>query len=249
MQQLPNHEPGPAHGERPYRSHLQPACLSCRQRKSRCQTEPGGAGGPCLMCRAHSTSCVYPEQGEQNRDAKRAAAAKSQRVNGRKRPSTRDRTPYRMATDGRVPLPSRAPGANATSASSSAGARGSTVHGLSGGKTTGHAAHQQPSTDEDDTSALEFGSADDHALNLHIVGPAMTKDSQVLSDYLCAIPGAVTRGSRMVVPVPASRSRPVLFHKVMKRPVGVPINRSPSAEKLEIIEKLLEPYTLDVIDV
>jgi hypothetical protein len=35
----------------------------------------------------------------------------------------------------------------------------------------------------------------------------------------------------------------------MKRPVGVPINRSPSAEKLEIIEKLLEPYTLDVIDV
>lgn len=95
---------------------------------------------------------------------------------------------------------------------------------------------------------MEFGSADDHALNLHIVGPAVTKDNQVLSDYLTAIPGA-TLGTRMVVPVPASRSRTILFTKVQKRPVGIAVNRSPSAEKLELIEKLLEPYAADVIDV
>lgn len=52
----------------------------------------------------------------------------------------------------------------------------------------------------------------------------------------------------MVVPVPASRSRPVLFTRVQKRPFGVPVNRSPAAEKLEMIEKLLEPYAGDVID-
>jgi hypothetical protein len=124
-----------------------------------------------------------------------------------------------------------------------------TVHGLSEGRPLTHHLQQPPNTPEDDQASLEFGTADDHALNLHIVGPAMTKDSQVLSDYLSAIPGAVTRGTRMVVPLPASRTTPVLFHKVMKRPVGVPANRSPSAEKLEIIEKLLEPYAEDVINV
>lgn len=91
-------------------------------------------------------------------------------------------------------------------------------------------------------------SADDQAQNLHIVGPAVTKDSQVLSDYLSAIPGA-TRGTRMVVPVPANRSGPVLFTRVQKRPVGISLNRSPSAEKLEIIEQLIGLQASDVIDV
>ena len=90
-------------------------------------------------------------------------------------------------------------------------------------------------------------SADDHTQNLHIVGPAVTKDSQVLSDYLSAIPGA-TRGTQMVVPVPANRSRPVLFTRVQKRPVGISINRSPSAEKLDIIEHLIGPSVSDAID-
>jgi hypothetical protein len=52
----------------------------------------------------------------------------------------------------------------------------------------------------------------------------------------------------MIVPEPASCSRPVLFTEVQKRPVGVILNRSPSAEKLEIIEKLLEPHSEAVID-
>lgn len=117
-----------------------------------------------------------------------------------------------------------------------------TVHSL-----TGHeiSSRNQEAINTDEPSTLEFDSADDHALNLHIVGPAMTKDNQVLSDYLSAIPGA----TRIVAPVPVSRSRPVLFTRVQKRPVGITINRSPSAEKLEMIEKLLEPHTADVIDV
>lgn len=200
------------------------------------------------MCRAHGTACVYPG-GEQSRDQKRTAAGRNQRLTGRKRNGTKDRIPFRTTSDGRVPLPSRPSGSGSLSASSSAEAHSATVHGLSDGRLAGHPAQQQLNNDEDEPTALEFGSADDNALNLHIVGPAMTKDSQVLSDYLSAIPGAVTRGSRMVVPVPASRSGPVLFHKVMKRPVGIPVNRSPSAEKLEIIEKLLEPCTADAIDV
>jgi hypothetical protein len=35
---------------------------------------------------------------------------------------------------------------------------------------------------------------------------------------------------------------------VQKRPLGVTVNRSRAAEKLEIIENLLQPYTAEVID-
>ncbi|KAH6605911.1 hypothetical protein Trco_005064 [Trichoderma cornu-damae] len=101
--------------------------------------------------------------------------------------------------------------------------------------------------DQEEASALALGSDDDQHLNLHIVGPAATNDSQVLSTYLSGIPGA-TRSTRMIIPEPASCSRPVLFTEVQKRPVGVKLNRSPSAEKLEIIEKLLEPHGEAVID-
>lgn len=102
-------------------------------------------------------------------------------------------------------------------------------------------------TDQGEESTLALGSDDDQHLNLHIVGPASTNDSQVLSTYLSGIPGA-TRSTRMIIPEPASCSRPVLFTEVQKRPVGLKLNRSFSAEKLEIIEKLLEPHNEAVID-
>lgn len=49
------------------------------------------------------------------------------------------------------------------------------------------------------------------------------------------------RSTRMVIPESAGRSRPVLFTMVQKRPLDVAVNRSPSAEKLEVMEKLVEP--------
>ncbi|KAF7528436.1 hypothetical protein G7054_g10136 [Neopestalotiopsis clavispora] len=44
--------------ERPYRSHLRPACHPCRRRKSRCKHEAQSSS--CLMCRVHGTDCVFP---------------------------------------------------------------------------------------------------------------------------------------------------------------------------------------------
>lgn len=79
--------------------------------------------------------------------------------------------------------------------------------------------------------------------NPHIVGPANTNDSQVLADYLSIISNSNNNGGlRMVRPVPASRSKPVLFATVKKRPIGVDGFPSPAREKLHIIEQLLEPY-------
>lgn len=99
----------------------------------------------------------------------------------------------------------------------------------------------------DEDSPLSLGSANDDGLNLHIVGPAVTNDSQVLTDYLSGLPG-VTRSTRLVIPQSAGRSKPVLFTMVQKRPLGIAVNRSIAAEKLEIIEQLLQPYTVEVID-
>ncbi|PYI13137.1 putative Zn(II)2Cys6 transcription factor [Aspergillus violaceofuscus CBS 115571] len=43
---------------RPYRSHLHPACFSCKKRKSRCRTQNDST--ICIMCQAHSTECIFP---------------------------------------------------------------------------------------------------------------------------------------------------------------------------------------------
>ncbi|KAI6780964.1 putative transcriptional regulatory protein-like protein [Emericellopsis cladophorae] len=242
-------------GERPYRSHLQPACLPCRRRKSRCQTESDATA--CLMCRAHGTDCVYP--GDAKVDDQRAAAPGNVKASTttpakrRRRSSALPRTTISAARTSRAHLPPRLPPTTVspimertrlpnllsplppiTHAQPPAAAEAATTS-IAG------RAHQNM-YDEDPFDS----SADDQAQNLHIVGPAVTKDSQVLSDYLSAIPGA-TRGTQMIVPVPANRSRPVLFTRVQKRPLGVSLNRSPSAEKLEIIENLVGADAADMI--
>lgn len=94
---------------------------------------------------------------------------------------------------------------------------------------------------------MGLNAADDENLNLHIVGPAAADDSRVLTQYLSGVPDA-PRSSRMVVPVSSGRSRPVLFTAVQKRPLGIATHPSPSAEKLEIVEKLLEPNLDAIID-
>ena len=213
--------------ERPYRSHLQPACVPCRRRKSRCQREANS--NACLMCRVHRTECLFPE-------------ASSQQTPERKRPRT-----------GRLsqrPPPSATPSSLAPTTSIQAPApvhqnntyteTNSREHIRNNGLSRNSHQHRA------DTS-LTLDSADEQHLNMHIVGPAATNDSQVLADYLSGIPGA-TRSTRMIVPESTSRSRPVLFTMVQKRPVGVTVKSSPSAEKLEIIEKLLEPFAEDLVD-
>lgn len=65
--------------ERPYRSHLRPACLQCKRRKSRCKIEAHSPA--CLMCRVHGTSCTFPQKanrGRSNTAIRPAASSTSQ---------------------------------------------------------------------------------------------------------------------------------------------------------------------------
>lgn len=214
--------------ERPYRSHLRPACVPCRRRKSRCQTEADSDS--CLTCRAHRTECFFPGESVPPRATH---PGRGQRRRSQLPTASHDaaaaRTQSHSATTRTAPV-STAPAAAVSSVPPSQ--HGGPVSVFNSGE---------------EESPLTLGARDDQQLNLHIVGPAVTNDSQVLSDYLSGIPGA-TRSTRMIIPEPASSSRSVLFTMVQKRPVGLPVNRSPSAEKLAIIEKILEPHIPDLID-
>ncbi|PHH66533.1 hypothetical protein CDD81_7008 [Ophiocordyceps australis] len=226
--------------ERPYRSHLRPACLPCRRRKSRCQTEAGADG--CVTCRAHRTPCVFPD------------------LPSRNRPCTKTASPSRLPRGGGRGDVSASTRARSTSARRGTARQGTSTTSSDAPRLPHMAsttalmtkANQQPSghgldMDLDDGSSMGLDASDSHHVNLHIVGPAVTNDSQVLADYLSCIPEAM-RSTRMVVPDSAGRSKPVLFTMVQKRPLGVSVNRSPSAEKLEVIEKLLEPCAAATVD-
>lgn len=234
---------------RPYRSHLRPACVPCRKRKSRCQTEP--ASDICLMCRAHATECSFPPNPSSGSSSTRPPDSARRRRASQAVASAGINAGNTNTTSG---LPATTPSVSLPNVT----IRESHVTqqtfqnpvplGISPDavRNIGWTPQNQEGPPEDE-SPLALGSVNDQPHNLHIVGPAVTSDNQVLSDYLSAMPGA-TRGSRLVAPVPGNRSRPVLFTMVQKKPLGLTPGRSPSADKLDIIEKLLEPHCEEMVD-
>lgn len=221
----------PTTNTRPYRSHLRPACIACRKRKSRCKIETGSAS--CHLCNAHGTECIFPDQSDaSNGQASPQAGSKRQRTDPQHRG-----TPNAPS----LSLPS-APDA----LTSSLNVQHSIDRGehlpsipnvpldLRNGSDTSPR-HQPPPL------ATPLARDDVEEETPHIVGPANTQDSQVLADYLSVI-SHEHGGMRMIRLLPASRSKPVLFARVQKRPLGALDDSNPSRRKLVVIEKLLEPY-------
>jgi hypothetical protein len=240
---------------RPYRSHLQPACIPCRKRKSRCQSEESSEA--CLMCRAHRTECIFPPESGANQ----SSTPKSRRRAKRDSRASAARTPRNSSS---VPGPVSVPppdnsvieqstlgiGLDSIQTPTHRSIRDTTARNAASGiSPLASRSAEWPQRDaQPEESPLALGSNDGQQHNLHIVGPAVTSDNQVLSDYLSAMPSSA-RGSRIVRPVPGNRSRPVLFTMVQKRPVGLDSNRSFPEERLQLIEKILEPFASDVLDV
>ncbi|KAH8652350.1 fungal-specific transcription factor domain-containing protein [Xylariales sp. PMI_506] len=212
----------PAPNERPYRSHLRPACNPCRRRKSRCKIEEHAFS--CLMCRVHGTECTFPNDAPQSTSPTPSRVHKSPVP---KKPSSRSpalRSPVALNERSSIsaavenPPPASVPWAPDLC--------------------NGDEIIQRTPLSVDDTEQE----------NPHIVGPANTSDSQVLTDYLSSISNG-TRGVRMIRPVPSSRTKPVLFASVKKRPVGMDVISNPPREKLIIIEKLLESFIEPLMDI
>ncbi|KAL6918073.1 hypothetical protein FSST1_009568 [Fusarium sambucinum] len=240
---------------RPYRSHLRPACVPCRKRKSRCQSDESGEAA-CLMCRAHRTECVYPQKfrvldpsstPKTRRRAKRdsrTSVAETLRDGSHPGPaSVLDDSLIEQSTLSIGPDP--IPTSNHGSIQDTVARSVAPVISPLASRNTEWPPQQDAQPEE---SPLALGSNDEQQHNLHIVGPTVTSDNQVLSDYLSAMPSSA-RGSRIVRPVPGNRSRPVLFTMVQKRPVGLDSNRTFPEERLQLIEKILEPFASGVLDV
>lgn len=214
--------------ERPYRSHLRPACGPCRRRKSRCKME--GSSPCCLMCRIHGTECLFPEDSEQSGSSSNS-------------PTTLKRDRKRAARTRQAPILDPVP----TSPSIvDHGVSAAVVPEASGSADTIPWAGQE-SEEGGDYQPTPLSMDDTEQENTHIVGPANTADSQVLADYLSTIT-TDNGGMRMVRPVPGSRSKPVLFSTVQKRPMGVEVNTNQAREKLNIIERFLAPYAEQLIE-
>lgn len=209
------------------------------------------------MCRAHRTECIFPSDSPINQSStpkSRRRSKRDSRAAGARIPRDGSLVPAS------VPVP---PPDNSTIEQSALdiglesiptptrghirdSAARNPVPGISPLLSRSAEWSQQDAQAEE--SPLALGSNDEQQHNLHIVGPAVTSDNQVLSDYLSAMPSSA-RGSRIVRPAPGNRSRPVLFTMVQKRPVGLDSNRSFPEERLQLIEKLLEPFASDLLDV
>lgn len=194
--------------------------MACRKRKSRCKLEAHSAA--CLTCRAHGTECDFPPE---------------------KRRKTRPRSSAKRVASGDTQAePHSASYFNQSIASSAP------VPQLLSAASEGNVSISQPGpawpSEYANDPPLSLEGEDD---NPHILGPAGTSDSHVLADYLSSIPGGY--GMRAIRPVElGGSSPPIVFTKVQKRPLGMTVNSNPTLQKLQVIEKLIEPWSLHLVD-
>lgn len=216
---------------RPYRSHLHPACFSCKKRKSRCKTQ--NSSGVCMMCQAHGTECVFPRPDDVSQ--RRAPLLP------RKSPAS---TRQRFALS-RIIAPHQRPCAIPHTMPDPAGP-GTICPDIDPGGSIAlvDPPQMQPASVNQHTSeglpnlAGIVSEAGDNSS--HIVSPAVADDNEILERYLSAAPA----GQRCLVrtsPSPNRPLRPVRFNAVPRRPLGVAVNQSLAASKCEVIEKYMGP--------
>jgi hypothetical protein len=205
-------------GERPYRSHLRPACQACRRRKSRCKVDEGEEKG-CVMCRVHGTRCEFPTTPSRTSAHPRATATHGSK---RSRPTTQ-KSRAALAT---------APAPTPPSQQQHLATRHSDNNG------GGPAQHA--------TALIAGLGSPEEEESPHIVGPVVTSDTQVLADYLRADPhhAAGRRLARIMRPEPS----PVMFASVRRRPVGQTPNQTVASAKCLVIERIVEPFGDELID-
>lgn len=220
--------------QRPYRSHMHPACVPCRARKSRCESRRQSS---CVMCQAHGTDCVFP-----------AAVQSRRRSNNLRRNATsKEKNPSASVEPRMRCLSSTSPTLSPRSFQSY------TPQSEQYAQIGAMADHSSPSTGREDTStsALVDLVAKSDKGSSHVVSPAIADDDRVFQEYLSNTSYGQSR--RMVrfhlnLNNPSQYTRSILFHTVPKRGQREMESRSIAASNLKIIEKMIEPYHNDLID-
>ncbi|KAL2818649.1 fungal-specific transcription factor domain-containing protein [Aspergillus granulosus] len=203
----------PQHEGRPYRSHLRPACFSCRKRKSRCKT--GSAGEVCAMCQAYGTECIFPRPDDppQPRSSPRRLAPNSR--------SSR----FSQSRQELMHRPYPTPQTYSPSADTATSRNGQL--------------NPQSCAPEGEIPRLMGIVAEAEDDSSHIVSPAVADDNDILESYLSAIPSAQKRYLIRTSSSSDGHLRPVRFNLVPRRPLGVVANQSLAAARCETIEKYM----------
>lgn len=233
---------------RPYRSHMQPACLPCRARKSRCQT--GATTSTCAMCQAHGTECVFPQVAER-RQITPGQSRRSTPLSGRQTPSAASR----MQHSPRVSRTRRPSSISPTVSHRVLPAYTIPLcapFALVQDVMVNRPDRPTPPTSQQDESmsAMMGIIAQPDEGTSHVVSPAIADDDRVFQDYLSNTSTAQKR--RMVkfhlnLGQPTRHSRQILFNIVPKRGERETESRSIAASSCEVIEKLIDPYQDDLI--
>lgn len=249
--------------ERPYRSHHQPACVPCRKRKSRCKLGPG-TSATCLMCEVHGSNCVFPSAGSStpipgNAGQPSRAVARKARVS---RP-----TSATTSVDVAVVQASRAPispgsadpaSARITASASSTTRRRSPARAASDRQEIPFAnvgASPGSLHGPQDPGSNPVGPHEDD--EAHVIGPVHSPDAQLIQRYLMR-DATAGRGPRLSAGYGAAAAaaaarggnpqRPVMFSAVRRHPLGRSAGLSAAGMRLEVVEKLLEPYADNLMD-
>ncbi|KAE8380956.1 fungal-specific transcription factor domain-containing protein [Aspergillus bertholletiae] len=219
---------------RPYRSHLYPACLPCKKRKSRCRTRDSSA--ICIMCQAHGTDCVYPRPGD---PSPRRSVASSRKLAPKSRQRTKKSSFHPQQTFARL-VDAISPPREFTREIINRPV--ACLETLPCPPTHEHF-HREEALPNLVGIVSEAGDN-----SSHIVSPAVAEDNDILESYLSTVPDARRRCLIRTNPNSRRPVRPILFNTVPRRPLGVSANQSLPASKCEFIEKYLEPGVDDVVD-
>lgn len=214
----------------------QSACIPCRRRKSRCKFESRSEA--CLMCRTHGTECALQEsrQPRASTAAQLGPGGLTPRLRRHSRDIessaerlsrlTADRSTTTASIDPRSITNELAPVLSASSASPYPRDRALVPEIFS------H--HQRP---------LELDEAEDDSP--HVICPAIASDKGFLDNYLASVQ---TGNGVIKAPLPGTTTNPVVFTRVQKRPIGLDSTSNPACAKLYTIEKFLEPWGPQVMD-
>ena len=225
---------------RAYRSHTQPACLACRRRKSRCVID-GESDGKCSLCIIHETECLFPSKRLESAEVEDKShgipkSAPEQRLSRKRK---------RLDETSTAGLPER----------SSSAAQEISTHGTNRQSSRNQNPFAQPvdvsKSFEDSPAAFRLLGETDHESS-HIVGPLLANDAEVLQNYFSVLPQSSTSG-QTVRPTPYSMfskgpGGPVLYMTVQRQPAGLVKGFSPGFDQYRVIEKLVEPFAEDLVD-
>ena len=222
--------------KRNHRSHLNPACFACRKRKSRCTTQRDSPR--CVNCMTHNTNCEYPQTIS---NQLRSDPAQPRRSNLSSPGQHANKSQKLTSTTQSVLDTSQIPSAFETIW------RYQPVN-------DNQAVLVQNDTESTDrflpTSDLlpaVTDASNENRHESHIVSPALAEDDEHIQRYF-ADP-ASSRFKRVIsTDTVHGNSKQVLFTTIQRHPLGVFQGQSLITNKRKVIENLIEPYRIDLLD-